>query len=197
MIVTKLDPGTDGSARYIITQGSIVWFDDNWYKNRLNALWIQLILAGVKDWVKCKKEQRLSKSLFNFHFVNMLNELTNNIDYGFNSEIKIAANKIDNPLQSRSNKTALKLLCNTLSNVVDSILVPENFFYNPDKGTFIQFVLRQSDRVKHSHGMRLSKMNLSKESEDMLTMLKYECESSTLASEQLIRNLKEKSLRTK
>lgn len=197
MIVSKLDLNTDGTTRYVITQGSIVWCDDNWYKNRLNALWIQLILAGVKDWVNCKKQQKLSKSLFNFHFVNMLHELTTNIDYGFNSEINITVNRINNPLQSRSNKTALKLLCNTLSNVVDSILVPEDFFYNPEKGTFIQFILRESDRVKHSHGMRLSKMKLNKESEDVLTMLRYECDSATLASEQLIKSLKEKSLKTK
>lgn len=193
MIVSKLNPGQDGSTKYIITQGSIVWSNDSWYMNPINALWIQIILSGAKDWLKCRKAQNLDKKVYNFQFMNTLSNLVKNIDHGFNSEIKMAADKVTNQLQSRSNRTAIKLLSHTLSEIIDGVVVPEHFFENADRGFYVQFIFRESEKIKHSHLTRLSKMALSKSTEDILLMLKHECNASNLACDRFLAGLKKKT----
>jgi hypothetical protein len=195
LIISKLLPAQDGS-RYVITQGAIAWNDDNWYMNPANALWIQLVLMGAKDWLKCRNGLKLDKNTYNFQFMNTLSNLVRNIDYGFNSEIKIVSSKVSNPLQSRSNKTAVKLLSCTLSEIVDSISVPHHFFDNSDRGTFVQFIFRENEKVKHSHMMQLAKMKLSSNTENILLMLRTECDASEFASQKLLVEMKKKALRT-
>lgn len=185
MIVSKLLPNQEGS-RYLITQGSIIWSDDNWYMNPANALWIQLILTGAKEWLKSRKTAKLDKNTYNFQFINTLSNLVKNIDFGFNSEIKMVADKINNPLQSRSNKTALKLLCQTLSDTVDTISVPHHFFDNSERGFYVEFVFRETEKIKHKYMFHLLKMKLSKSTEDMLLLLRTECDASTFTSERLL-----------
>jgi hypothetical protein len=194
LIVSKLLPTQEGS-RYVITQGAIVWSDDNWYMNPANALWIQLVLSGAKDWLKARNGMKLDKNSYNFHFMNAVSELVKNIDYGFNSEIKMVSDKVKNPLQSRSNKTAVKLLSYTLSEMVDGITVPHHFFDNADRGSFVQFVFRESEKAKHKHMMHLSKMKLSSNTENILLMLRTECDASEFAGQKFLLEMKKKALR--
>jgi hypothetical protein len=128
--------------------------------------------------------------------MNTLAGLVKNIDYGFNSEVKMVADKVTNQLQSRSNKTAIKLLSHTLSEIIDGVIVPHNFFENVDRGFYVQFIFRESERIKHSHLMHLSKMKLSKNTEDMLLMLRHECDASNLACDRFLARLKKKTSRT-
>jgi hypothetical protein len=125
-----------------------------------------------------------------------LSNLVRNIDYGFNSEVKMVADKVTNQLQSRSNKTAVKLLSHTLSDIIDAIVVPHNFFENADRGFYVQFVLRENEKTRHNHSMHLSKMKLSKSTEDSLLLLRHECDASNLACERFLTRLKKKTSQT-
>lgn len=193
MIVSKLVPSQDTVTRYVLTQGSILWSDNNWYMNPVNSLWIQLVLAGVKSWLKSRKTIKMDKKVFNFQFINTLNNLVSSIENGFGSEIKMSSGNIINPAQSSSNKTSIKLSAQMLSDVVDSISVPYSFFDNGEKGSYIQVIIRESEKIHHKHLMLLAKMPLSKNTEAILSMLRTECDSSNLACEKLLFRIKQRA----